>query len=378
VLSGADPKRSAPWCVGSTQKSKLAGVRATWRPPIGLPVSDGAAAKSGLKAVFRSGLLEEPPGCGRDARGSVVGIGRALPRCPASGPVGKKDRGATRRRFELAWEAYVPVRGEEAVSMDVPPAPPEERFKLSLSGNGVDLWKLPAREWLDLLKQILAGVESVAAARGAADQGRFALVGLEAASVDAVLVPLDAEAGPCLRSMTIEMAAGRAHRLPPKVRQAAEAVAHFSEQCEGRVIIEDMSRQERIAVLDAGVRPRTRIFKELTVIYGRPFRVGGKSDPGTIYVETEPGPITIVCQASRAQIRKVAGRLWEPIGLRGVATRVVDTNEVKRFVVDEILPYEPIEPWRALEELRRAAGPDLWGNDPVAAIARFRRGEAAE
>ena len=37
-----------------------------------------------------------------------------------------------------------------------------------------------------------------------------------------------------------------------------------------------------------------------------------------------------------------------------------------------------VEPWRAFEELRQAAGPDTWGDDPVAAIARFRRGNGPE
>jgi hypothetical protein len=204
------------------------------------------------------------------------------------------------------------------------------------------------------------------------------MVGLEERSVDAIIVPLDREAGPCLRFATVEIAAGRAHRLPPSGREAAEALARFSEQYEGHVIVTDLSHQERIAVLDASVRPRPRTYKELATIYGRPFRVGGKQDAATIHVEADPGGMTIVCEASRDQIRKVAGRLWERVGLRGVATRNIHTHEVERFVVDEILAYEPLEPWRAFEELRQAAGPDLWGNDPVAAIARFRRGEGAQ
>ena len=262
--------------------------------------------------------------------------------------------------------------------MATPPPPPTERFHVSLNGTGVDLRTLPARGWMELLQRMLAAVESVAAAQGASGRGRFALVSLEAASVDATIVALDAEAGPCLRSTTMEMAAGRAHRLPASGREAAEAVARFAEQYGGQVVVDDLARQERIAVLDVGVRPRPRTYKELAIIYGRPFRVGGKLDAATIHVEAEPGGTTVVCEASRDQIRKVAGRLWERIGLRGVATRNIENHEVERFVVDEIVPYEPVEPWRAFEELRQAAGPDTWGHDPVAAIIRFRRGEGPE
>ena len=276
-------------------------------------------------------------------------------------------------------EPCVRVVSEEAVSREAVPAPPSgERFHLSLNGTGVSLRTLPARSWMELLERMLAAVEGLAAAQGASGRGRFALVGLEAASVDATIVALDAEAGPCLRSTTMEMAAGRAHRLPASGREAAEAVARFSEQYGGQVVVDDLSRQERIAVLDAGVRPHPCTYKELAIIYGRPFRVGGKQGAATIHVEAEPGGTTIVCDASRDQIRKVAGRLWERVGLRGVATRNIENHEVERFVVDEILAYAPLEPWRAFEELRQAAGPDTWGDDPVAAIARFRRGEGSE
>ena len=44
-----------------------------------------------------------------------------------------------------------------------------------------------------------------------------------------------------------------------------------------------------------------------------------------------------------------------------------------------VLPEYPLATgyWsRAFEELRQAAGPDRWGDDPVAAIIRFRRGES--
>lgn len=43
-------------------------------------------------------------------------------------------------------------------------------------------------------------------------------------------------------------------------------------------------------------------------------------------------------------------------------------------------PQDRSEPgyWsRAFEALRHAAGPDTWGEDPVAAIIRFRRGDGA-
>ena len=82
----------------------------------------------------------------------------------------------------------------------------------------------------------------------------------------------------------------------------------------------------------------------------------------------------MVCTTSRALALKVGSRLWEQIGLRGVATRNIDTQETERFAVDEILPYAPVSPVEAFEELRQAAGPDAWGEDPVTAIQEFRRG----
>ena len=153
-----------------------------------------------------------------------------------------------------------------------------ERFRLSMRGTGVSLSKLPAREWMEVLDSLLAGVEAEAATQGAKSKGRFAITGLHEGSVEPILAALDEEASPGLRSLVKKIQAGRADILEPSAREAAETLARFAERYEGELAIFDFSSATPLAILDARVRPRVRTYKELAVVYGWPFRVGGKQE----------------------------------------------------------------------------------------------------
>ena len=249
-----------------------------------------------------------------------------------------------------------------------------ETFLLAMRGTGVSLSGLPAREWMDVLDRLLAAIEASASWHGQGGQGRFAVTALREGSVEPVIAALDAYAGPRLRGFVAEMKAGEEHRFLGRERDAAEAIARFAEKYRGELAVIDASNNEPLAILGAEVRPHHREYKELAVVYGKAFRVGGKMDEATIHVEMEPSGATLVCNASREVTRRAAQRLWEPIALRGLATWNVDTREMERFIVDDIVPYDPVAPAKAFAELRCAAGPDSWGDDPVAAIVEFRRG----
>ena len=74
-----------------------------------------------------------------------------------------------------------------------------------------------------------------------------------------------------------------------------------------------------------------------------------------------------------AGVRSWSRRLLSAMRRRGISPAAAHNSAV--------LPEDPLATgyWsRAFEELRQAAGPDRWGDDPVAAIIRFRRGESPE
>lgn len=101
-----------------------------------------------------------------------------------------------------------------------------------------------------------------------------------------------------------------------------------------------------------------------TTLYGVLERVGGVEPKAAL--RTSSGLVSITLDRDFA--RKLAPRLYERIGLSGMAIWNVDTWQILDFRPTEILDYRPGTIAQAFEELRNA-GPRAWSKEYLESIS---------
>lgn len=91
---------------------------------------------------------------------------------------------------------------------------------------------------------------------------------------------------------------------------------------------------------------------EFMTVYGKLIQVGGKKDMN-IHIESLFTGKKIICDIETiAQARELGSRIYEIVGLRGIATVSIANNDIEGFKVTEILPYRESEVEKNLAELR--------------------------
>ena len=114
-------------------------------------------------------------------------------------------------------------------------------------------------------------------------------------------------------------------------------------------------------------------IKGETFIYGTIIRVGGK-DP-TVTIEYENG-FQITCNVSKEIAKQLASRLYDYVGLRGIAKWVGHDLSLDSFKVLELMQFEESSVSNSFKELSKVIGKyysDI--EDPNEYINIIRRGE---
>lgn len=106
-----------------------------------------------------------------------------------------------------------------------------------------------------------------------------------------------------------------------------------------------------------------------TTLYGWVQEAGGKRP--NVHIETIQGQ-RIVCAGSRAQVKQLAERLYDMVGIVGTARVDAATDGIIEFVIDDILPYTAIPIDAAMRELRDATGQGFDGVDADAYVRALR------
>lgn len=93
-------------------------------------------------------------------------------------------------------------------------------------------------------------------------------------------------------------------------------------------------------------------INEFTTVYGKLIQVGGKREMN-IHLESIFTGKKIICNIRTIeQARELGSRIYEVVGLRGIATVSITNKEIEEFEVTEILPYRESEIENNLAELR--------------------------
>jgi len=102
-----------------------------------------------------------------------------------------------------------------------------------------------------------------------------------------------------------------------------------------------------------------------TIVYGEILRLGGKEPK--IMLASSQGP-TLYCDASRALVLSLGNKIYQTVGLRGIAEWNPDSLEIEQFTALELTAYDHKSVAEAFLAVSDEVGKDL----PDIDIAKIR------
>jgi hypothetical protein len=201
------------------------------------------------------------------------------------------------------------------------------------------------------------------------------LVALEVNSVVPVLRPATG-----LEDSTDQVLDAIERRDPARLRRSAAAAAHraFDHARSKRWVVHVGGRGREVVVDELHPFPAPEAEPPLptvtgsTTLYGRCATAGGTRSPKVKLQLLEGG--TVEAKATREQAKQLGERLYDVVGVRGIATWDTRTWTIERFEVQEVLDYEPVPVRQAFLELREAIG-DVYDTDASIEALRALRDE---
>lgn len=135
-----------------------------------------------------------------------------------------------------------------------------------------------------------------------------------------------------------------------------ERIRKFTEDYECAAELREVrGKRELLGIIYPDFSPPERMsFSGETTLYGTIVRVGGTRKP-TIELKTIDEK-SIRCDLDRNLAIKAASRLYEEVGLEGVATWDAETLELQRFNVIAIMDYQRVPLTEAFDRLSRSVG----------------------
>lgn len=132
--------------------------------------------------------------------------------------------------------------------------------------------------------------------------------------------------------------------------KAALAVSEFSRkyQCDAEFIHQNEER-----TLLAKITPNTRIEQPATLrgettVYAKVVRVGGKEPK--VEIETVDG-LTLFCDAPLDAVTRLGSKLYQIVGLVGVARWDYTLSKIEEFSIKDVTEYEKVPFKQAMDEL---------------------------
>lgn len=174
--------------------------------------------------------------------------------------------------------------------------------------------------------------------------------------------PMPEYAQKAFREVGHSLKTGDTISLPPKSRNALSTIVRFTrnKNCKTDLIISSNGSRELLAT----ITPETKVenpplLRGDTTVYAKVVRTGGKEPK--VELETVDGR-TLFCDAS-LEITKVLGtRLYEIVGLIGIAEWDNELNNIEQFSIKDVTDYEKVslkESMHALAEATKAYYADI-------------------
>lgn len=240
--------------------------------------------------------------------------------------------------------------------------PQHNSIEIRLKGDGMTPGLVRSRD----LAQLIEAVEDMIAAEVAAsnsdikkDQIVIGLADVVPGSVTLAFASSTEElTKPALEKIAHSVATNDFYALPEDSIKSLKVISKFSQakNCTAEIYAVNGSKE-----LLAAITPETRIrdyepIKGETIIYGVVTRVGGANeDSPKIQLRTIEGRL-VHCTANQKNAKIAAQRLYQQIGLIGIAEWDVKTYEIKAFTVTEISGYELTPLSEAVESISQNYG----------------------
>ena len=115
-------------------------------------------------------------------------------------------------------------------------------------------------------------------------------------------------------------------------------------------------------------------IKDRTVIYGEVICVDGRDEPKVHIKQTTNKPI-IQCDTDKKTIKELGCRLYERVGVAGLAERRISDMHIEKFTIKRVLPYKETPITEALAAISPMLSPhwkDMNDDEIVKEIRKMR------
>lgn len=252
-------------------------------------------------------------------------------------------------------------------------------FELHIRGSNLSPDAVPVSDLVDILDSLDKALRALLSHEQQRDF-RLSLVELEAGStVLGFTANLEQEARTAFGSIVDAVRDKRVHDLPGRVHRFIDSATEFAKRHKAAIGLATSEEREPDAWIDpeSVLQLATPAVKGETVLYGTVVRAGGKAPK--IGLELDSGEF-LPCPAPRDVVVRAGGRLYERVGVKGVAEWDTYDWAIKSFRVTELVDYAASKLTDAAAKVRRVAGPRAWSavTDVVKAIEELRRGAEAD
>jgi len=231
-------------------------------------------------------------------------------------------------------------------------------IEFKFTGEGIKPENVKASEVADILKNIEDMVETrIFQDHPEVDKGQviISLVNIKSESLGLQFrSPTSDYALNAFRELGNAIRVSDTISLPPKSRNALSNIVKFTKnkKCASELILSDNGSREILATItpDTKIEHPPLLIGETTV-YAKVVRTGGKEPRVEIETIDER---TLFCDAPLDITKKLGTKLYQIVGLIGVAEWDTELNNIEQFSIKDVTDYEQVPIKEAMRELSEA------------------------
>jgi len=232
----------------------------------------------------------------------------------------------------------------------------QEYIEISFSGNNISPDKVKVGDIADILKAIEVMIESQVYQKHPEIKKEQVIIGftrIKSSSIDLQFrSPLPEITFPAFSEIGRGINQRDFSNLPSVSYKAFGIISAFTkkQQCTAELIHQDGKRKSIAVITPDIIIKRPQPLKGETIVYATVVRVGGKEPK--VEIETING-CTLFCDAPYEVTKKLGTKLYQTVGLIGIAEWDLDLIDIEQFEIKDVIDYEQIPIKDAINELAK-------------------------
>ncbi len=252
-------------------------------------------------------------------------------------------------------------------------------FELRLKGENIEPSTIPIDELGGILRALSDVLTSIAAEQNPTMNPKDLVVGLSTIEHGSLSLNFKANhvsiALTAYSLMAFSITTRNFDLLPSKALEGINKIVRYGVDKKADWELYDPSESQPIAAI-----PHLQNIDVLNIacikgetdIYGKIIRIGGVDPVVRLMLDTG---IELSCACSEQFAINLAPKLYRTVGLHGIASWHIRTNELVKFRATELLPYDPTDLISAIKQLRERVGYAFEDIEDPVAYYRELRGE---